>query len=185
MTNMCVLLSDHINTSHCTVSARFPDIQRLLVNDSTKYQSESRNVNWNKLDTETYRSLVEERLSDNNCFYLKCDNLNLIVEDVTEILVTSAQECAPQRRIVKRRRRTNVWGPEIAAASKDSKSAFFKWKMAGKPVDPNNQTYTEMKLKKKKKKKKKKHDFFDQFRDSNQHHKDTSYTMKLCCVILT
>ena len=77
--------------------------------------------------------------------------MNLIVEDVIEILATSAQECAPQRRIVKRRRRTNVWGPEIAAASKDSKRAFFKWKMAGKPVDPNNQTYTEMKLKKKKK----------------------------------
>ena len=81
VTNVCVLLNDHINTSpHRVVSARFLDIHRLLVNDSTKYQSDSRNVNWNKLDKEKYRSLIEDRHPDNINFNLRCDNLNWLLK---------------------------------------------------------------------------------------------------------
>ena len=72
------------------------------------------------------------------------------MEDLTDILVISAKQCAPKQKRNHSKKKCKGWNNDISLACRDSKITLHKWKVAGRPVDPNNQFYIDMKEKKKK-----------------------------------
>ena len=98
---------------------------------------------------ETFENLLEHRFDFLSMISRKKDNIDLVVEDLTDILVTTAQQCAPQRKRKKSKCKSKGWNIDISNACRESKIMFHKWKAAGRPVDPGDQTYIEMKCKKK------------------------------------
>ena len=106
-------------------------------------------LKWDKVDKAKYKDLVEERLSDRNLLDVESDNINLVVEDLTDILLSTANQCAPQQKQKRSKCKSKGWNSDISQACRDSKTTFHKWKDSGRSVDPNKQTYVEMKRKKK------------------------------------
>ena len=70
---------------------------------------------------------------------------NLVVEDLTDSLVSTANQCAPQQKRKCSKCKSKGWNSNISQACRDSKTTFHKWKDSGRPVDPHNQTYVEIK----------------------------------------
>ena len=106
-------------------------------------------LKWDKIEKVKYKELVENRLSDSHVLDAENDNIDLVVEELTDILVSTAKQCAPQRNRKRSKTMSKGWKSDISVACRDSKVTFHKWKVAGRPVDPNDQTYVEMKGKKK------------------------------------
>ena len=101
------------------------------------------------MDKVKYKELLESRLSDGKVLDIENDNIDLVVEDLTDILVTTAQQCALERKQKRSKTKSKGWNGDISLACRESKIAFQKWKVAGRPVDLDDQTYVEMKVRKK------------------------------------
>lgn len=142
------VLDEHCNTSpHMAVTAKMPQVQVFLVEKSVN-SSIVNKVKWDKVDKDKYRQLVEDRLSDGSVFDIESDSIDLVAEDITDILVTSARQCQPKRTHKRSKMKRSNWGDTISKACNESKKAFYRWKVAGRPVNPEEQSYAEMKCKK-------------------------------------
>ena len=144
------VVDEHCNTSpHSAVAATIPYVQSVAIN-TEEIMVNTNKLKWDKVDKVKYKDLVEERLSDRNLLDVENDNINLVVEDLTDILVSTANQCAPQQKRKRSKCKSKGWNSDIShVACRDSKATFQKCKDSGRPVDPNNQTYVEMKRKKK------------------------------------
>ena len=80
---------------HCNTSPHSAQLLSLSTEDKPDIKCKLR---WDKVDKDRYKELVECRLSEGNVLDVEKDNINLVVEDLTDILVTTAQQCAPQRK---------------------------------------------------------------------------------------
>ena len=107
----------HIPTSKLEISCPKPNVKK---------------VNWKKLDSEKYRSLLVERLPKVE----KNKDINEIVGQITDIVTSTGLECAPVK-TQKSKHCKKFCCPELARLSKDSKRAFGEWKKGGCPAEPH------------------------------------------------
>ena len=89
------MVDEHCNTSpHSTVAATIPYVQSVAINTEEKVVNTNK-LKWDKVDKAKYKGLVEERLSDRNLLEVESDNINLVVEDLTDILLSTANPVCP------------------------------------------------------------------------------------------
>ena len=114
------VVDEHCNTSpHSAVAATIPYVQSVAINTEEKVVNRNK-LKWDKVDKAKYKDLVEERLSDRNLLDVKSDNINLVVEDLTDILVSTANQCAPQQKRKRSKCKSKGWNSDISQAYRDS-----------------------------------------------------------------
>jgi hypothetical protein len=126
-----------MNTSpHDPVTAelRIPSLDTpQLVSISAEKRPDPRHarINWTKVDISRYRDLIQERVETLCGFGIDHQPPEVTIDRLCDILVTSAQECAPRQkaRVAKRK---GPWNSTISEFMKTSKVAFAKWKASGK-----------------------------------------------------
>ena len=128
----------HCNTSpHMAVAADIPYVQSVAL-ETENNQLVINKLKWDKVDKIKYKELVEDRLNSGDVLDVENESIDLIVEDLTDILVTSAKQCAPKQKRKHSKKKCKGWNIDISLACRDSKIMFHKWKVAGRPVVPNN-----------------------------------------------
>ena len=84
------VFDEHCNTSpHSAVSANIPYVQSVAMKSEEK-SAVMNKLKWDKLDKVKNKELVENRLSDSHVLGAENDNIDLVVEDLTDILVSTA-----------------------------------------------------------------------------------------------
>jgi hypothetical protein len=107
-------------------------------------------VNWEKIDLPKYQTRIEDALRAK--VYRKAfegpNALDTGLDQVITLMKTAAQEAAPQKKAVKKKRTT--YSEEVKRALINCRTALWKWKSAGKP---RTSTHPTVLLKKESKKK--------------------------------
>ena len=132
--NVNIHVDSSLNTSpHSALMADLPYIpQHEILKSDPKGCVTS--INWNKLDHQKYESLIAERLSVPSTE--ECLDIESRIGKITDIVSSTALECAPQRK-QKPKNCRKFWCPNLTRLSKESKKAFGDWKKGGRPADPH------------------------------------------------
>ena len=129
---ICVNKDASSNTSpHNAVTAEMTHIPTSKVNISCP-KVNVKKVNWKKVDSEKYQTLLADRLQRVE----KSKDINERVGQITDIVTSTARECAPKMKQKPKNCKT-FWCPELAKLPKDSKIAFGDWKKGGCPAEPH------------------------------------------------
>ena len=89
-----------------------------------------RKINWEKIDLAKYSERVEEKMNAFNKVGGQSLPPEVALVRLGEILVEAAEELsAPQAKAPKKN--TKYWPPDVIAAAKISKAAFWRWKEHG------------------------------------------------------
>ena len=109
-------------------------------------------VNWKKLDTKEYETEIEKKLSEwiSDDLQISNNNLHSVITDLCHILADATSNHSNLKR-TKRKKTTKkrLWNPEIKLKEKACKDHFARWKAAGRPKDPENIYFRNMKTHKK------------------------------------
>ncbi|CAC5410724.1 unnamed protein product [Mytilus coruscus] len=99
--------------------------------------AKSSKVNWNKVDKNEYKTLLNEKLEKIKPISEKL-NLDQAFEELTKIISDTTVKIAPRKRKGKKKKKLPLMNEEIIQAVKRKKTAFFVWKQHGRPKEPGN-----------------------------------------------
>lgn len=118
----------------------------------TEYVSARPRVNWKKIDTNEYETEIENKLNEwmSGDLQINNNNLHSVITDLCHILADATSNHSNLKR-TKRKKTTKkrLWNPEIKLTEKTCKDHFARWKAAGRPKDPENIYFRNMKTHKK------------------------------------
>ena len=101
------------------VAADIPYVQSVALKTENK-QSVINKLKWDKVDKIKYKELVEDRLNSGDVLDVENDSIDLIVEDLTDILVASVKQCAPKQKRKHSKKKCKWWNNDISLACRDS-----------------------------------------------------------------
>ncbi|CAC5421427.1 unnamed protein product [Mytilus coruscus] len=124
------------------VSDHIPLMLSLKCDISYKKMKEHTNaknskVNWNKVDKNEYKTLLNEKLEKIKPISEKL-NLDQAFDELTKIISDTTLKIAPRKRKDKKKKKLPLMNEEILQAVKRKKTAFFVWKQHGRPKEPGN-----------------------------------------------
>lgn len=107
---------------------------------------QSGNIKWDKVDTNLYAKQIASEIEKVRTNVVTKEEIDKSFQKLNEILTTTANEVAPKVRIGKRKPKLQVMNEQIKQAISNKKTAYYNWKMQGRPDDPNNAYLIEKKL---------------------------------------
>ena len=107
--------------------------------NNTKTQN-SRRIKWEKVDEEKYQNKLQQNLEVMHKIAGTDTPVEVIIDRVTDILETTATNCAPVAKPCIKRKK--IWPGFIIDIAKRSKDLFCKWKHEGRKKEGS--TYKEM-----------------------------------------
>ena len=110
---------------------------------------------WAKVDLNTYKSLLEKKLSVANLpeTIESQDDAQTVLSKVSNVMVSTKNQLIPRKKSARRIDRSKLqpkWTPAMAMATKLKKKAIYQWKKAGNPRDKEQPALIEHKKRKKK-----------------------------------
>ena len=125
-------VSDHIPLA-CTLRANLTRVSKQKQSIPTP-----RRIKWDKLDKAEYKATVANRLVSVNGEAKSTGLLDIEIQKLNEILVSSAKMLSPSVVSGSKKPKLRVWSPEIQQAVREKKKAFWEWKLGDRPKTKEN-----------------------------------------------
>ena len=130
MTSITVF-DGHCNTSpHMAVAAHIPYVQPVAL-ETENNQPVINKLKWDKVDKIKYKELVVDILNSGDVLDVENYSIDLIVEDLTDILVTSAKQCAPKQKRKHSKKKCKGWKTISHLHVETVKLRFISGRMQG------------------------------------------------------
>lgn len=107
-------------------------------NNLMEKTSQKPKVKWEKVDKVKYSENINKKIMENRLNINSVDDISTAFTQLNEILVKSAESAAPKTSYGRRKPKLQVMNDKIWIAIKQKKSAFYEWKVNGRPKDINN-----------------------------------------------
>jgi hypothetical protein len=133
--------------STTNVSDHIPVLLKLRQSKSSKCLQtpsavNSNKINWNKIDKEKHKSILDEMLPLNRKQPENKSELEEAYNALNQMFLKATQEVVPQKKSKKKKKlKLQIMSDKILTAIKGKKEAFHLWKTNGRPKNSDN-TYT-------------------------------------------
>jgi hypothetical protein len=102
----------------------------------------SNKINWNKIDKEKYKSIIDEMLPVNRKQPEKKSKLEEAYTALNQVFLKATQEVVPKKKSKKKKKpKLQIMSDKILSAIKKKKEAFHLWKTNGRSKNPHNTRY--------------------------------------------
>lgn len=145
-TNKDIILKISRLESTTNVSDHIPVLLKLRQPKPSKHLQtpsavNSNKINWNKIDKEKYKSIIDEMLPVNRKQPENKSEVEKVYTALNQVFLKATQEVAPKKKYKKKKPKLQIMSDKILTAIKRKKEAFHLWKTNGRPKNSDN-TYT-------------------------------------------